>query len=137
MIDEKLFNPLEVPYHTHNGIDSPKTIMPMFDLSLRTVQSGITASTGSTQATGVQITKDIVEISVCANAGDSLTLPYARTGLLIIITNHGANSADIFPNVGDAINEAAVNTAKAVAADATLICYAYSDSAWECLTLAR
>lgn len=126
-----------VNYHTHNGIDSPKTMNPMFNLSKQSVQKGVTANTGSTQATGEKIIKDMVEIATCANAGDSLTLPIAVIGLQILIINHGANSADIFPNVGDAINEAAVDTAKAVAADASMICTCWNDGQWECLTLAR
>jgi len=124
-------------YHTHNGADSPKVMMPAFDLTLKSVQVGITAATGSTQATGVQITKDIAEISVCANAGDAVTLPRAKAGLQILITNHGAASCDVFPAVGNAINEGAADAAKALAANATLLCYAYDSTNFECLTLAR
>lgn len=125
------------PFHTHDGINSPRTIQPMFLLSIKSVQRGLTAATGSTQATGIQITSDLVEISVCANAGDALTLPRAKQGMSIIITNHGAASADIFPAVGEYINEAAVNTAKACAADASLLLWCYQDKYWESLTLAR
>jgi hypothetical protein len=127
----------EIPYHNHDGLNSPKVKAPQSNLTVQFVQSGITASTGSTQATGVQIIGDLVEISVCANAGDSVRLPMAKRGLQILITNHGAASADIFPAVGDFINEAAVDTAKACAADATLLLWCYANKYWEALTLAR
>ncbi len=136
-ISENIIQDNQVNYHIHNGIDSPKIINPMFNFSLKKVQKGITAAVGSTQATGVKIVADIVEISICANAGDSVTLPSAVQGMMIIITNHGAASCDVFPNVGDAINEAAVNTAKALAADATGLLYAWNKGKWEFLTLGR
>ena len=126
--------------HRHTGIDKLRVSygsLEEYPLVPQAVQSGVTAATGSTQATGVLITQPIVEISVSANAGDSVKLPKIITGMQIIITNHGANSVDVFPNVGGFINEAAVNTAKAVAANATLLCIAYDSNNWEALTLAR
>ena len=101
------------------------------------VQVGITASVSSDQADAVEITKDVVEISVCANAGDSVKLPSAEARLKVIIINHGAAAADVFPNTDDAINEAAANAAKSLAADASMLCVAYDNVNWECLTLAR
>lgn len=130
-------NLIPPPHHTHDGIGSPFIKSPQSNLSLKVVQSNITAATGSTQATGVQIVSDLVEISVCANAGDSLTLPIAKRGLQILITNHGAQSADIFPAVGDFINEGTVDVAKACAADATLLLWCYVDKYWEALVLSR
>lgn len=132
-----MFEELTVPRHNHDGINSDFIKMPDRNLTKKAVQKGVTAAVGSTQATGVQIVRDIVEISVCANAGDSLTMPHAMPGLQVVIINHGANSADIFPAVGDQINEAAVNTALALPADDTMICYAYDDINFECLILSR
>jgi hypothetical protein len=103
----------------------------------RSVQSGITAFAGGGQASAVVITEDIAEISVCATAGDSVKLPTASAGLSIFITNHGVMAADVFPNTDDAINEAAVNTAKSVAVIASMLCISYNATNWECLTLAR
>jgi len=103
----------------------------------KSVQANITASATSTQASGIAITADIVEIAVCATTGDSVTLPSAVAGMEIKIINHGVASADVFPAVSDVINEATVDTAKALAADATMQCIAYSVTNWECLTLSR
>lgn len=103
----------------------------------KSVQAGITAHAGGGQADAVEITKDIAEISVCATAGDSVKLPAAVAGLQILIMNHGVAAADVFPNTDDAINEQAANAAKSLAADNSMLCTAYDDTNWECLTLSR
>lgn len=100
------------------------------------VTATITADVGSIQG-GSALTRGVNEISICATAGDAVTLPTAVAGQLVYIVNHGAQSADVFPASGDAINEAAVNTAKALAADAAMICHSYDGTNWECNTLAR
>lgn len=100
-------------------------------------QVGVTAHAGGGQGSAVAITKDIVEISVCATEGDSVKLPAAVAGLQILIMNHGAAAADVFPDTDDAINEGAANTAKSLGIDASMLCIAYDATNWECLTLAR
>ena len=132
-----MFEEFNIPKHRHDGIDSLVIFQPDRNLNIKRVQAGITANVGSTQATGEKIYKDIAEISTCVNAGDSLTLPPASAGLQILIMNHGANSADIFPAIGDKIDEGAANAAKALAADASLLCTTYDSENWECLVQAR
>jgi len=123
-------------------LDSEVNINKTLDLSDNylkglDMQVGITAHAGGGQADATALTSNYCEISTCATGGDSVKLPAAQVGLWCVITNHGANSCDVFPNTDDAINEAAANTAKALAANASLYCYAYSSDAWECLTMAR
>lgn len=100
------------------------------------VTATITADVGSVQG-GNAITKGINEIAVCATGGDAVTLPLAAAGQTVYIVNHGAQSADVFPASGDAINEGAANAAKALAADAAMLCHSYDATNWECNTLAR
>lgn len=100
------------------------------------VTATITADTGSIQG-GNPITRSFNEIAVSAVSGDAITLPLAAVGQFVLVTNHGAQSADVFPALGDAINEAAANSAKALAADASMLCYSYDATNWECLTMAR
>ena len=100
------------------------------------VTATITADVGSVQG-GNPITRSIVEIAVSGTTGDSVTLPAAATGQTVLITNHGVNSVDVFPASGDAINEGSADAAKAVAANAGLICFAYDATNWECWTMAR
>lgn len=103
----------------------------------RSNQVGITAFATGGQASAVLITADFAEISICATGGDSVKLPEAVAGLVVLITNHGIAAADVFPNTDDAINEEAANTAKSLGINASMLCIAYDDTNWECLTLAR
>jgi len=104
---------------------------------IKSIQASITAYATGGQANAVAIIKDIAEISVCATNGDSVKLPVAIAGLQITIINHGAASCDVFPNTDDSINEEAANTAKALAADTSMMCTAYDTTNWECITLSR
>ncbi len=98
---------------------------PTFDVSV-----GVTAHTGSSQGDGA-ISSTFVEISVCANAGDAVTLPSAAAGKLVIIANNGANSCDVFPASGDAIDGASANAAKALAAGANRIHICQDGTDWD------
>ena len=95
-----------------------------------TVKSGITAST--TQSQGQQpLTQDVNEISVVANANDTVTLPsataYSRT---ITIINNGANTMQIFPASGDNLG-AGVDTATTLAAGSNVQFVNYNVTNWE------
>lgn len=126
-----------IPDHNHDGVNSPRIPQLLDNLMLFPVQATITALAGGGQSGATQIKRNIVEIAVCATAGDSVKLPFAKQGLWVFITNHGANSCNVFPNSLDKINEAAADSAKALAADASMIGYAYDNVNWEFLTLAR
>lgn len=88
---------------------------------LGSVTTGITANTGSTQATGTLLTSVVNVVATCANAGDALLLPPASKGDEIWVRNNGAASADVFPQVGGAINGGSANAAFAVANTKTAV----------------
>jgi len=101
------------------------------DRHIRRVDNGVTANTGSTQATGYKIKYGITVIGTCANAGDSLTLPTeTAAGMSYEIKNNGAASADVFPPVGGNIDGVGANTAVAVAntKSAKFVCTSYNSS---------
>jgi hypothetical protein len=98
----------------------------------RSVEAGITADVGSAQG-GSPITKDINQISTCANAGDSITLPTAAAGLTVTIINNGANAADVFPASGDNCG-GGVDTAVSLAAGANITYVAYDATTWVAVT---
>jgi hypothetical protein len=70
------------------------------------------------------INSTVTRIGVVATTADSVTLPKAAPGLRYKIINKGANSANVFPLLGDAINALGANTAFALAAtkSAEFIC---------------
>ncbi len=96
------------------------------------VAATITASTTQTQ--GQQpLTKDVNEISVCANANDVVTMPtapaYSRN---VRIINNGAQTLQIFPATGDNLG-AGVNTSVTLASGAN-VCYTnYDVTNWEAI----
>jgi hypothetical protein len=93
-------------------------------------QTGITASTTHTQAGGVPITASQAQISVCANAGDAVTLPAAKAGMEITLVNNGAQSAQVYGNGADTINGTAGATGIALAVTTPIIFYCFNTGAW-------
>ena len=84
---------------------------------LRSVSNGITALAGGTQA-GSPLTNVFSRVTTVATAGDSVLLPVAVPGrVLFVINAAAANSMNVFPNTGDAINAIAANGAFAMAAN--------------------
>jgi hypothetical protein len=80
----------------------------------RSVEAGITASTTQTQ--GQQpLTKDVNEVSTCANANDVVTLPAAEAGRELVIINNGAQTLQVFPASGDAIDGGAADASVTMA----------------------
>lgn len=91
-----------------------------FSGNLPTVSTtnGITATAAGTQGTALQLTTVINRITVVATAADAVKLPPAIAGLQVTIYNAAAaNSANVFPNTGDAINALGANTAFALVAN--------------------
>ena len=103
----------------------------------KSAANGITAYAGGGQGSATQIAADINEVATVATGGDSVKLPAAVAGMEIMIANHGANALDVFPASGDYINEAAVDTAVSIAADATVVCYCYVADYWEAIEMTR
>lgn len=98
----------------------------------RHVQNSITANTGSTQATGEPLYDGYNIVTVCANAGDAVTMPAALLGREVRIINNGANACDVFPASGDNLG-AGANTAVSLAAGANIGYFAYDSTNWATL----
>ena len=112
---------------------------PVKDLydKLTDTQDAVTASTGSTQATGVLVTKSITRVTTVGTAGDALTLPPAAPGLsLVVINAAAANSMDVFPAAGDTINALSANAALAVAANKTVLLFCAVAGTWNSIVTA-
>lgn len=67
-------------------------------LPLPASAGGVTASTTHTLVGATKVTGGYVNISVCANAGDCISLPPApRVGQEVLVSNAGAAAAAVFP----------------------------------------
>lgn len=83
--------------------------------------NAITAFATGGQASAVPLTTVINRITTVGTAGDSVKLPAAAPGLMLVVTNAAAaNSMNLFPNTGDAINAGAANAAFAIVAGKTV-----------------
>lgn len=95
----------------------------------RKTTASITASTTQTQGQGA-LTSDVNEVSTCANANDTVTLPSAAAGAIVLISNNGANTLRIFPASGDNLG-AGLNTSTTLAAAGHAMFVAHDATNWE------
>jgi hypothetical protein len=93
--------------------------------------TAITAFATGGQASATALTKEFNEITTCATLGDSVKLPAAEAGKLVVIKNNGAAAADVFPATGDSINALAVNLAVKIMPGETISFRAVDATVWE------
>lgn len=100
---------------------------------LQTISSQdlLTAKAGGGQGGGSAINRMLNRITTVATAADSITLPASAKGLQITIVNAAAaNSLNVFPATGEAINALAVNTAFPLAAGKAVTFYCTAAGQW-------
>ena len=104
------------------------------NISLR---DGIVALAGGGQTGATALVNMYNRVTTVATAADSVMLPSAIPGSVLVVVNAAAaNSMNVFPVVGDAINALAVNTAFAVAANKTVEFYCIGLGVWNSLVTA-
>lgn len=102
-----------------------------FDAPVYTAASGITARAGGGQANATALTKTVNRVTTVATAADSVKLPTAVPGMMVVVVNAaGANSMNVFPQTGGIINALAANAAFAVAANKTVVFYCALAGTW-------
>jgi hypothetical protein len=98
--------------------------------------SAITASATSDQAGATQLAAGINVVSTVGTAGDSVKLPAAVAGTLVLVKNTSANSMDVFPATGDAINALSANAAYAVATVKAALFFCAAAGTWHTILTA-
>lgn len=89
---------------------------------LASVSNGLVAKAGGGQAGATLCASDINRFITVATANDSALLPASVPGMEITVTNAAAaNSMNLFPAVGDAINALGANAAFAIAAGKSVV----------------
>lgn len=99
------------------------------------VQGSITASTTQSQGQGA-LTKVYNIVTTVANANDVVTLPPARTGLPCYVVNRGANTLQIFPASGTAIDGGSTNASTTLATGKMRFFLAGGGANWYSITSA-
>ena len=100
---------------------------------LLTVETGIIASPTQTQAGATPLTKEYNRVDVCAALNDSLRLPKAVTGKVVLVglMYNLADAPQIFPAVGDEIQASGgVDQPRPMSVGTLYTFYASSDTLW-------
>jgi len=102
---------------------------------LRSGSATAVAAAGTTQGTATALTADYNVVTSCTDASaDSVVLPAARDGLLLVIRNEGAcggaTDLQVFPATGDEINNGGANTLDELLDGATGIYVAVDGTDW-------
>jgi hypothetical protein len=105
---------------------------------LHTAVNGQVAFAGGGQAGAIagaasQIVQDITRFVTVVTIGDSGALPAAVKGKRLTVNNTAANSMNVFPQVGEAINALAVNVAYALAGGKTAQFTCAVNGTWDVL----
>jgi hypothetical protein len=98
---------------------------------VNSVATGITAKAGGGQDAALALTAMLNVVETVATANDSVTLPHAKVGLLIMISNRGGNALEVFPYTDEYIHGVAQNTKITLADDASVWLMGTSGSRWE------
>jgi hypothetical protein len=101
------------------------------DDTVSSIQTGLTAFAGGGQGSAVALTAGFNEVGTAATAGDSVKLPTAVAGTTVTVKNDGATAIDVFPFLGDTINDGSANTAVRVAPQSTVSFVAINATNWE------
>jgi hypothetical protein len=103
-----------------------------FSGSLQTSSAvnALAANAGGGQASATLLTAMINRVTTVANLGDSVKLPASAAGLVLVVSNAGANAMDVFPASGDAINALAANAAIRINANTTVSFYCSVAGTW-------
>lgn len=107
--------------------NTPQHLLP------RTVDSAdsLTAHAGGGQASAPPLPATYNRVTTVATAADSVLLPVSASGLDVVVINAAAaNSMNVFPATGEAINALAANAAFAVAAGKTAHFYCVTAGQW-------
>ena len=97
-----------------------------------TFADGIVASPGGGQLNATKLKAAINHITVCATAGDSLALPPAVGGQMLVVINDGIADAQVFaaPGTSDTINGVAGATGMALAPSTSVLLSAPGHHVW-------
>ena len=96
---------------------------------IRSITTGITAA-GSTQGTATALTKEINVVSTVSSGANGVVLPTAVAGIVLIVNNTSANTLNVYPATGGAVNSGSTNAAYSHVSGASIQYYATNGTQW-------
>jgi len=104
---------------------------------LTSTRNGITAFAGGGQTSAVQLTQAVSRVTTVASAADSVKLPPAVPGVSLVVVNAAAaNSMNVFPSSGHAVNALSADAAFAMAANTTALFVCAVAGTWNAIVTA-
>ena len=103
----------------------------------RRATNPITAHVGGGKGSATPLSYGVNRVGTVASAADSLLAPPAVSGAEFILIQDGANSAQVFGQGTDTIDEIATGTGNAVAAAKRVIFVCYSAGKWSSIAGAK
>lgn len=91
---------------------------------------GLTATAGGGQNGAAALTTELSRVTTVATAGDSVALPPAIPGLMLVVTNHGANAMQVYGTGTDTINDNASASGVSQMAGSEVIYVCYGPGKW-------
>lgn len=98
----------------------------------RAYKNGIVAHAGGTKAAAFQLPAgvQIIEIDTVATNGDSVLMPAAVQGQIVMVCNNGAATLDIYGRGTDTINGVATATAYALTVNQSAVFFCAKNGNW-------
>lgn len=128
---------MPVPNPSHYGARLLEPNHAKLLQDLQSTQNAITAFAGGGQTGGVLLTNAFSRVTTVGTAADSVKLPGAKAGMKMVVVNAAAaNSMNVFPSSGDAINAAAADAAFAMAANKSAYFVCVVDGIWNAILTA-
>lgn len=93
-------------------------------------ETAITAHAGGTKAAAYQLTRSLNLVATTATNGDSVLLPKAIAGSMVVVTNAGAATLSVYGKGVDTIDGVSTATANSLATTKTRIYVCYATGAW-------
>lgn len=93
-------------------------------------ETGITAHAGGTKAAAYQLSRSLNLVATTATNGDSVLLPKAIAGSIVVVTNAGAATLSVYGKGTDTIDGNSTATADSLATTKTRIYVCYATGAW-------
>ena len=95
---------------------------------IRSINGAVSAA-GTVQGDATALTKEINVVSTVAT-GAGVVLPTAVAGMVLIINNTSANTLNVYPAAGGAVNSGSANAAYSHTSGASIQYYATSGTQW-------
>lgn len=93
-------------------------------------ENSITAHAGGTKAAAYALSKSFNRVSVCATNNDSVLLPKAIAGSMVVLINSGAATLAFYGKGTDTIDDAATATAATIATTKAKVLACLTTGAW-------